>query len=227
MRKMCILELTSKMLGVADLHYLNIITVLLEPCITDAEVFLNPIYIQSGIFNLESGAAVVFDPMHVQDEKLKGQNRIWFNFALPSDIQKNFQYRMSTEDLARIDVHIDKIMETTHLQPKTIAKIKNAHQILQRENGRFVLQGTASLQGMQPHLDHRNSYSIDRFMQSMQANAEEEHFQLNENCIEMVRAGVIEDARNHDTPEYYYNSRDGTILYHGVVMASSRDPVPH
>lgn len=219
-RKLCILEKISTILGLSDLHYMNIITDHLEPKIIDAEVFLSFPHTQSGLFNKVDGAAVIFDYGLGKVPGLVGKNRIWFAPTLTAGIDCNFDHRMTTENLAKIGIDIDEIMKRVELRDETRKASYCALHVLQKYKGRFVLEGTAALISIQNVIDPQNIDTFEYFLKSIERLLEEQGFLLHERSIETLLNGALIDARNNDIPIFYYHSETKALFYHGVVIGT-------
>ncbi len=218
-QKMCLLEEVSSRLGLSDLHYMNIITDHRNPCIIDAEVFLNPPGTESGIMDEGNGALHVFDLMRGTDPKFVGKNKIWFHPSLTLGKQSDFRFGMSKIDLAEIEIDVEQIKATTQLSKETEEAIVQARGSLQELNGRFVLADTQEFTSVQGLLDHRNLKRVDIFIESIRGWVNGgQRFTFNEDAVALIREVAERDIRNHDVPAFQYDSNRDVILYHAVVI---------
>lgn len=218
-RKMCLLEEVSSRLGLSDLHYMNIITDHQNPCIIDAEVFLNPPGTESGLMNEENGALHTFDLMRGTDPKFVGKNKIWFHSSLTLGKQSDFRFGMSKSDLAEIKIDVEEIKATAQLSKETEEAILQARRRLQELNGRFALADTQDFTGAQGHLDHRNLGTVNKFIEAIRGWVNGgQRFTFNEDSVALIRKVAERDIRNHDVPAFHYDSKRDVILYHTVVI---------
>ena len=219
-RKMLVLEKVAQSLGLSDLHYLNIITENLSPCIIDAEVFLNPPEITSGLLSKSNGPLYVFDIMSGYDKAFQGKNKVWFELAFASKYKSDFRFKISPEAFKELKIDVEKMQDSTELSEQTLFAIEDARTLLKQSPGRFVLKETPHLTKMQLNMDHNNKHSIDIFIESVKEWLNTLDFQFEPEAESAIREGVIEDTRHHDIPAFYYNSQKGEALYHGAVIGT-------
>lgn len=218
-RKMCVLDALSKELGLSDLHYKNIITSDLNPCIIDAEVFMNPPHIKSGVLDASTGSLYHFDIMQGQVKGFKGENKIWIDPKITEKSEHDFTYGMSEEALASIGIDVAEIRDNVTLSTNTRQALPEVREALGGEPGRFVLKETPHLSTMQYNLDHRDEKSIRIFVESVRDWVNDERgFQFQEESVPGIIEGVKRDALNHDVPAFHYDSQRNVILYHGTVI---------
>ena len=217
-RKILVLEKVAKSLGLSDLHYFNIITENLSPCIIDAEVFLNPPEMDSGLLSKSNGPLYVFDIMSGYDKAFQGKNKVWFEPAFASKYKSDFRFGISSQAFEDLQINVEKMKDSTELSEKTLFAIEEARTLLEQSHGRFVLKETPHLTAMQLTMDHHSEKSIRIFIESIEEWVNALDFQFQPQAENAIREGVIEDARHHDIPAFYYNSEKEEVLYHGAVI---------
>lgn len=214
--KLCVLEKISNELHLSDLHYQNIITVNLSPAIIDAEVFLSPPGIESGLFEVGSGAAQMFDLSWGTDPMWMGKNKIWI--LLPEISSVTFKYQMLPEDLKNIGLDLTEMQRELRLQNTTIAACNAAISILRKHSGRLILSTTTTLMRMQSKFDPINISTFDDFIRTIEHSLRQQGFQTTKELSAILRKGILQDASNHDIPVFYYDSSTGSALYHGEII---------
>ncbi len=222
------LELIARELGLSDLHYQNIITDKLNPCIIDAEVFLNPPEMESGLFEHNG-------PLHLfADEYSKaGGNRIWIEIdEIKQEIKKNPRNYRKIEQISEdcwLNMGFDfrQKCENVSLQPSTLNQIQNVKAKLTQKLGRYVLVPTADLTNiLKSYTDARATKEI---LETIKLNCEESNFEfLSENEQNLIEA-IQYDVGNNDCPITFFNIGTGLVYYCNkkgeIPIALKRGPV--
>lgn len=217
LQKLCILDKVGQQLGLSDLHYLNIITKNKEPFVIDAEVFLNPPGVETGIMDSQNGSAVMFDLSTGTIKQWNGKNRIWFDPSM--ETRGAFKNYMFDQDLSKIGIDRNKIHDQTSIAGSIMAKTQLAKEALQEEKGRLVLIDTKSLKDSMLNIDPKAPETANSLIDSIRENIEGyEGFVFNDSAIPAIREQIMIDAAHNDIPTFYINSRTNEILYNGVVI---------
>ncbi|MBI3258296.1 MAG: DUF4135 domain-containing protein [Ignavibacteriae bacterium] len=220
--KMSALDYVADKLGLSDLHYLNIIVINNIPYIIDAEVFLAPSGTESGIFDVGSGAASVFDMTHGTVEAYRGKNKL--DFSPHFQRREEFEYGMDRETLSEIGVDIDQIRTQTRIQMAVMEglnhRIKAIRDSLSEDIGRIVVINTDELKrGILPYIDSPDSNQAgDRFVESLQEKLKDHGFDLFLHKKNQITSALIQDGSHNDVPIFYYNSIDKTVVYGKTII---------
>lgn len=219
LEKLCVLDKIGQELGLSDLHYLNIITQNKQPCIIDAEVFLVPPGIKTGIMDSQNGSAVMFDLSTGTMKSLLGKNKIWFDSSMGT--KGAFKYYMFDEDLAKIGVDRQKIHDGVELAPPIIETVKSTKLELQKESGRFILIETKGLKDEMMSIDPLKPKSAEQLVGLIESEVEKyEGFAFDKGATEAITDQILKDATHNDIPAFCFNSTTNEIVYNGIVIGS-------
>lgn len=219
LEKLCLLDLVGSRLGLSDLHNKNIMTQNLDPKVIDAEAYLTPVGVETGMWNSFShGAGVMFDASCSGDKKYLGTNRISF---APSFRKRHlFRYDMSEENLEAIKINRSEIQKRcAERLPELSKAISEAGAKLETLPGRFVLIDTKSLNDEMRSLDPTTEKHVDRFVELIEQTIDEfGGYHFNDSAIKEIREQVKKDAMHNDIPAFSHDSTKGEMLYNGIVI---------
>ncbi|MCB1106800.1 MAG: DUF4135 domain-containing protein [Chlamydiia bacterium] len=217
LQRLCLLDKVGTLVGLSDLHYLNIITQGLEPYVIDGEVYLMPQGIPTGVMRPGDGPASAFDLSCGSDEKFKGKNKIWFHPKMK--VGNTFKHMMSPEFLqSEVGVNLDKIHSETKVPPAAFERAKTAREELQTENSRIVLATTKDLNDIILGIDPLEPNTANEMIKLIQSEVEMKDFIFVESSVPLIREQILRDASHNDVPAFYLNHQRGEILYNGVVI---------
>lgn len=220
--KMLKLELISKRLGLSDLHYQNIITRRLEPCIIDAEVFLNPENRESGLLNSDG-------PLHrfadYEDGKMvKGKNYIKIQrndstceiFKIIDSVPFNsrkLMERLPEECWQGMGYNFEERIKGITLAPQTEEAIESASKRLGNtpSGGRYVLTNTKELRNFLKYW--KAEFAAQGLYDQVIRDLNEADFEFIQESSEALIEAINEDLLNNDCPIFFYSKNNHTCYY--------------
>lgn len=207
------LELIAKGLGLSDLHYQNVITEALNPCIIDAEVFLNPLETESGLFE-DNGPLQLF----ANEYSKPAANCIWIEEEMMKQIVKQEpRNRRKIEVISKncwrnLGFDFDRKCQNVALRFATSEQIKYAKNQLRKKFGRYVLVPTTDfIDVLNTYTDERTTAEIFNIIKSHCQEAQFKFLSRNKKAlIEAIQYDVV----NNDCPVTLFKRDTGRIYYY-------------
>ncbi|GAB5411994.1 MAG: hypothetical protein ChlgKO_11080 [Chlamydiales bacterium] len=220
--KFCILNKLSMILGITDLHFLNIITMFLEPFIVDAEAFSNPPNTETLIFDKVSGPLHLFEWPGGQEE-LMGSNKFWIDKEFAKEFDIDFSNGVTYEGLQKIGIDLEKMKEEVCLSEKTLQAIEQVKGVLSQHNGRFILANTREFSGQLENVDPNNPDMVRIFAEEIKRFVVNKDFVFMCNDEELLLEYLKQDVSNNDVPMFHYDSREKQLIYIDLVIGQLKE----
>jgi len=222
--KLCVLDQIGEILGLSDFHNKNIMTQGLDPKVIDAEVYLTPPGVETGMWDncFGHGAGVIFDAGTGTDKKYEGTNRIGFDSSFPK--RNLFKYTMTEENLRKVGIDRSEIQSGCVISKKVGSAIEAAKEKLQTLPGRFVLIDTKALNDQMRSLDPTDSDSVEDLVKLIRHSVSDfKGIEFAEDSVGAIRDQIKKDALHNDVPAFCHDSTRQEILYNGIVIGKHQE----
>lgn len=203
-KKIYLLEIFAKQIGLADLHQDgNVFVVNKCPVVTDGEAVLQPLH---SMYNtaLLSGTNAGLKP--------KKANRIFDKEGKLVSALEMYPILKSLIEDKEFQTAIEKLLEDNAVK-KCIITCKEQ---LSASRHRLVFQNTQDLKKLIDAPDPIEA--SENFLGVLQAELAKYCSQLNQNHIENIRNKFIEDFQNNDVPVFYVD-KDRCVYYYNILIA--------
>lgn len=205
-------------LGITDLHCFNVITCDKIAYIIDAEAFLMPSEIPTGIFH-ESGAGNTFDPFGGMPDKKPAKNKIYFTESIRrigggGDLF--LAYQMTEKDLKRLGIDLNSI-PIPEISEKLQESIQAARIALQIYKSRFIIEDTNLLKLPLIACDPKNN-DFESCVLDIQEALKDKGFVLEADSNANIIKGIQEDILHNDVPVFYFDPQEQYLIYHHIVI---------